>query len=129
MTSITPNMSDNPQANNANSPPSRVHGELGRLALECLPPFEQALQTGGDSQGLAHILLHQQHTEAGSHQFGQDRVDAAQGEGGKAEGGFIEEQHPGIDEQGTSNGDGLLFASRQLRGGLPAALLHPREQL
>ena len=106
-----------------------VRGDVGGPAFQRGAALQQAVDMGGHPQRLAHVLLDEQHGEAGRQDLRQHAVDALDDHRGQAERQLVEQQHAGVGDQGPADGDGLLLTAGQLGGALAAALSHPAEHL
>ena len=106
-----------------------VRGDVGGPAFQGGPALQQALDVRGHPQGLAHVLLDEQHGEAGRQDLRQHAVDALDDHGRQAERQLVEQQHAGVGDQRPADGDRLLLTAGQLGGELVAALAHPVEHL
>ena len=87
------------------------------------------MHAGSDPQGLADVLLDEQHGQAGGQDLRQHAVDALDHHRRQAERQLVEQQHAGVGHERPADGHRLLLAAGQLRGLLLAALSHPAEQL
>src|SRR4051794_15276904 len=142
---ITPNISESPVANSAYSPPSRrpwttaltqstsrasrhgavhaevrpfhlVGGELGWRALEHRPALEETVDVVGDRHRLAHVLLHDQRRRARFDDPGQEVVDPAYHHRRESQGELVDQEQPGVGEQGSTYGHRLLLPAGELGG-------------
>ncbi len=85
--------------------------QVARFAFQRGPPFEQALHPGGDPQGLADILLDEQHRQAGRQDLRQHAVDALDDHRRQAERQLVEQQDPGVGHERPADGHRLLLAA------------------
>ena len=76
-----------------------------------------------------HVLLHDQHRQAGGADAADQFEHLLDDDGGQAGGGFIEQQQLGVGHQGAADGAHLLFAARHGAGELVAAFFHPGKQV
>ncbi len=83
----------------------------------------------GHRQRLTHVLLHQQHGQAGRQDLRQHAVDALHDHRRQAERQLVEQQHAGVGDQRPADGYSLLLTTGKLSGELAAALPHPLEQV
>jgi hypothetical protein len=74
----------------------------------------------GDGEGGAEILLDQEDREALVAEAGQQAGDLGDHGRGETVGGLVEEQEPGVQQQGSGDGEQLLLAAGELVGAVAA---------
>src|SRR5216684_6576488 len=97
-------------------PHFRISEQVLPRALEAVPAQLEDEGPVRDGQRLLRVLLHHEHRGAlpvDGHDGGEDRLDHAWIE---TKGGLVDEQQPGMEEEGDGHLEDLLLAARERAG-------------